>query len=253
MKSILRCFYAELLKTKRTLALLLCAVAPLLIGIFMVAMYLRDADYFMKRAGLNPWDQFTEMGLVYWTLLLVPLFIPLVTALLAQFEHNRHNWKLIYTLPNPRWATFFAKWLVTQGLMLLCFTELVLIIFTSGKLLNLINPGYGFSETFPIGNTIKFAGIAYLACWILISIHTWIGMRFSSFPLALGIGIFATVGALFIFGQDVSYYYPWTMPGLTIIDTRDGVLHFLHMILGCLGGLIFTIPAAYNLSHREIG
>lgn len=86
-----------------------------------------------------------------------------------------------------------------------------------------------------------------------MSIHLWVGMRFSSFPLALGVGIFATIGALFVFGQDVSYYYPWTMPSLTIIDTREGILHLLPMTLGCLGGLLLAWPAAYDLAHREVG
>jgi hypothetical protein len=252
MNIILRCLSAEILKMRRTLALMLCMVAPLLIGFFVVSMYLRDADYFMNWTMLNPWEQLGQMSLVYWNLLLVPLFIPLLTALLAQFEHNRHNWKLIYTLPNPRWATYITKWLVVQGLLFACFIELLALIFLSGKLLDIFNPGYGFSAPFPLLDFCKLAGISYLAGGILVSLHLWIGMRFNSFPLALGIGISAMIGALFIFGQDISYYYPWTLPGVTIIDTKDGILHLMPMVLGCLGGIVLALPLMFDLSHREI-
>jgi hypothetical protein len=252
MKSILHCLSAEILKMRRTLAILLCAIAPLIIGAIVVSMYLRDANYFLNWTMLNPWDQLGQMCLVYWNLLFIPLFIPLLTALLAQFEHNRHNWKLIYTLPNPRWSTYLAKWLVVQGLLLGCLVEILVMIFLSGKLLNVFNSGYGFSAAFPLWEFCKLAGISFLACWILVSLHMWIGIRFSSFPMALGVGIFAMVGALFIFGQDISYYYPWTLPGITIVDVKDGILHMMPMFIGCLGGITLAILSMYDLSHIEV-
>ena len=60
---------------------------------------------------------------------MMPLLIALVTALLNGIEHSDKQWKHLFALPVPRWAVYFAKLIVAQGLILT--STLVLALFTA--------------------------------------------------------------------------------------------------------------------------
>lgn len=131
--------------------------------------------------------------------------------------------------------------------------EVVAVIAVTGRILSAVLPEFGFAAApFPLPMFARVALVSFQASGLLVSIHLWIAMRFSSIPLALGVGIFATVGALFIFGQDVSYYYPWTMPGMTVIDVGENLLAWAPLWLGSLGGLGVALLAARNLARQEV-
>ena len=83
---MLKSLWAEMLKTRRTLALLLTVIAPTVIVVFVVAFYFQRQDFFRPVAGGNPWNQFSQLILVYWNLLMLPLFITLETALQEGFS-----------------------------------------------------------------------------------------------------------------------------------------------------------------------
>jgi lantibiotic transport system permease protein len=252
IRTLFRCISAEWLKIRRTLALWLCLAAPLVIQILMFTMYLRDKSYFLRTGGENQWTQFNQMAVTYWNLLILPLFIPLLTALVAQLEHSHHNWKLIYTLPNPRWAVFAAKWTLTQALLAGCVIENLIFTWLTGRLLQLIDPGFGFSAAFPLGSYLRLAFLAYLAGWLIVTIHLFIAMRSPSFVLAVGVGVVATILALFVFGNDVAYIYPWTLPGLVGTGARENMTFWGSILWGFIGGGLLTIPAGWRLSKVEV-
>jgi len=252
MKALWIALGAETLKLRRTLALAVAVLAPLVIAVFQLAMYLQHLDYYLPLPGENPWVQFSQIALVYWNLLMLPLFITLETALLAQLEHNGGNWKLIYTLSTSRWAIYAAKQLVAMGLVAFSVFVLLGLLVGVGKILQLIEPALGLDAAIPWGYIFKFAGLAYLASWLMISFHLWVGTRWNSFVLAAGVGITATILGVFVFGDDLAKYYPWTLPGTLALEMRDAGPIFTSLFLGCLGGLVLAFLGGRDVIRQDV-
>lgn len=248
----MRSLSAEWLKIQRTLALWLCLAAPLVIQILMFTMYFRDREYFARTGSSDQWVQFFQMSLTYWNLLILPLFIPLLTALLGHLEHHHNNWKLLYTLPNPRWTVFAAKWVVTQILLAGCAIENLFLSFLTGRLLQMLVPEFGFTGELPWAATLRLVLLAYLAGWLMVTIHMYIALRYPSFVLAIGVGVVATILALFVFGNDLARIYPWTLPGLVGTGARENITFWGSIIWGFLGGVFLAIPAMKHLEKLEM-
>jgi lantibiotic transport system permease protein len=253
MKTFFRCLSVEILKTRRTLALALTVLAPLVIALLMFAMYLQHPDYYMKSAGGSPWKQLGETMLVYWSLLLLPLFITLEAALLGGLEHSQKNWKLIYTLPVPRWAIYTAKLVVLIGLI--AFSSLVLLLFMPvlGSLLQTIQPAFGFDTPIPWADLLRLALLSYLAAWFLMAFHLWVSVRFPSFVVAVGVGIVATIFGMFLFGEDIASFYPWTIPGMFSLDlAQRNITQWVSLSIGWIGSLPLIVGAIIDIQRKDI-
>ena len=87
-----RALHAEALKLKRTLALRLAIWMPLL----MVALQFLMAWQNGVRPMFDqetPWMRLMQQTLVFWSLLVLPLFVTLETALLAGMEHGDQGYQ----------------------------------------------------------------------------------------------------------------------------------------------------------------
>src|SRR5215210_2586003 len=121
--SLLRALYAELLKLKRTLAIRMVFVAPLLVV---------TLNFFIlwQRRKVGPdfkmWDQLSQGSLGVWAVFMMPLLITLETALLNGIDHGEKNWKHIFALPLPRHAVYVGKLIVTQ--IMIAFSTLFLTV-----------------------------------------------------------------------------------------------------------------------------
>ncbi|MHC1784752.1 MAG: ABC transporter permease [Anaerolineaceae bacterium] len=252
MNTFFRCLSVEILKTRRTLALVLTVLAPLAISLMTLGMYLQHPDYYINSAGDLPWKQFGETTLVYWSLLMLPLFITLEAALLANLEHSQKNWKLLYTLPVQRSAIYGSK--LTVLVLLMAITTLCLLAWTIlfGFLLQVINPAFGFSTAIPWVYFLRLASLIFISSWFLISFHLWISVRTSSFVAAIGAGIVATIIGLFLFGEEIAFYYPWTIPGIFAIDlAQKDLTHWLSLSIGCLGSFPLSTAALLDIRHID--
>lgn len=252
MDSLIRCLSAETLKLRRTLALALTILAPLVIALLVFAMYAQHSEYYLKSGGVNPWKQLCDMSLVYWNLLMLPLFITLETGLLTNLEHNRNNWKLIYPLPNPRWAVYAAKQMVAMALFALSLLFMVALIVLLGFVLQGFLPEFGFDAPIPWAEIFSIAGLSYLASWFLISFHLWVSTRSSSFVLAMAVGITATILGIFLFGEKVASYYPWTLPGVVALNGTQSASLWLPLTLGSMGGIAMAFLGGWDVTRRDI-
>jgi lantibiotic transport system permease protein len=253
MTTFLHCLSAELLKLRRTLALALTVLAPLVIAILMFAMYLQHPGYYLKQAGDAPWKQLGEMMLTYWSLLMLPLFITLESALLGHLEHSQKNWKLLFTLPAPRRAIYLAKLVVCQGLIAISTLVLLVFMVLLGQLLQAIEPAFGFGGAIPWGHLLWLGLLSYLASWFLIAFHLWISVRASSFVVAVAAGIAATIVGVFIFGQDLASVYPWTIPGTLSMDlAQEGITRWVSLAIGWLGCIPLVLAALWDLRRWNV-
>jgi len=252
-----RALSAEWLKTRRTLALLMTLIAPAIIAILQVAMFLENREFYIKNAEQNHWLTLSQNSMIFWALLMLPLFATLETALLSGLEYGRRNWTLLYALPVPRWAYYAAKELISLGLIGLSTMVMVGLILLDGLFLQAIDPAYRLLPgLIPWGALVKGYTLIYLGAFLIVSIHLWVSSRWPSFVVALGVGIGATVTGILIFQSEWARFYPWTMPGLLALNTvgRGADLSMpipAFLALGVGGGVLVALLGGWNIVRRD--
>lgn len=243
--SLVRALYAELLKLKRTLAFRIIFVLPLLIALLQFLVILRTKTY---ARGFNLWQIHPTNSFQIWAVFMMPLLIALVTALLNGIEHSDKQWKHLFALPVPRYAVYFAKLIVGQGLILT--STLVLAVFTLivGVAGMYLRPELANAGPMPYVWLAKQAALVWLASWLIIAIHTWISMRWSGFPIALGAGIGGTFFALFAASASLGKFYPWLLPMNIFVEGRFA----MALLLGIGGGVVAALLGCFEFTRRDV-
>ena len=253
MSAQLRALSAELLKLRGTLALWMCLIAPAVV----VALYVLQVSFskIVPRPATDPaesWFFFTQSIFVLWSFLMLPLLVTLQSALLAGLEHNDNQWKHLLALPVPRRVHYLAKLLVLTGLVLAAFVVLLLLIPVGGWLLVLLKPAFGLHGLPPWPALVKSAAACFAASWLIVTLQTWIAIRWRSFTVAVAVGMSATVIG-FLVGQSerFGHWYPWSMP-MQVFAGHGEHLPFV-VAAGVLGGLAVTGLGLADYLRREIG
>jgi len=246
-----RSLYVEFYKSRRTLLILLTFIIPLVLAFLELMMGLQYGQR-MYRPGGDAWATLIQHVQIMWTLLLSPLFITLEMGLLAAMEHNNKTWKLIYVLPLPGWMVYAAKQIT--GIVFYGTSSIFLTLFSVcvGLAIRVINPELGFDAAIPWGLIIQNLIYPFLASWLIISIHNWVSLRWSSFVLAMGVGISATIAGVLVFSEKWANFYPWTTPGTVVFNLIDGKNPLNSILFGVLGGVIVAIMGAWDVSRRDV-
>jgi len=244
MNSFLRSLTAESLKLKRTLALWMVFIAPLIV-VSLQFFILVDRG---KPSGTGSmWPGYARMVSSLWAIFMLPLFVTLETALLNGLEHSARSWKQLFSLPVSRTSIVSAKMftsflLIGSSTLILC----ILIVF-SGKLLPVLRPAYHFPGL-PILVIVKTAFLPFLASWLIIAIHSWISMRWPGFALSLGVGIGAVFFAVFATSAKAGKFYPWLFPLNALLQQR----WLPAVVIGSLGGIIVAVLAVWSTVRRDV-
>jgi hypothetical protein len=253
MTVMVRVLKAEILKTKRTLALWLAFLAPLVVVVFILLGFLDRGEEWLGTGLDNAWVEFAQSVDIFWVLLMLPLFITLQTALLAGLEHQSEQWKHLCALPVPRWAVVAAKQAVAAALIGLSHLVLICLTLLGGWLLWLLRPGLGFHAAIPWGQLLKPVATAYLVSWFILAIHTWVALRWRSFVVASAVGIVLTVAGVIVVNSEWGSFYPWALAGLIVNGFNKGEsLPLLEFLLGSLGGLVAALIGGWEITRREV-
>lgn len=246
--ALLRALHAERLKLRGTLALWMCLVAPALVVLVVVLQLL-----FTESRNTLPADQAwmrLSMGVTgLWAFLMLPLFVTLQAALLAQLEHNGNQWRRLLALPLPREVHYVAKLLVLAGMMLAAQFAIVLLVPLGGGTLMLFKPAFGLAGPPPLEMLATAAARGFVASFLLLSLHTWISLRWRSFAVACGTGMGATVMG-FLIGQSPRYgaWYPWSMPVQTLGEGAD-ISRILAFSLA--GGVVVALAGLWEYRRTD--
>lgn len=252
MSALSRALSAEALKLKGTLALWMCLIAP---GV-VVALYVLQiaaSNFPAARAAPDPalaWEMFAKSTLGLWAFLMLPLFVTLESALLAGLEHGDRQWKHLLALPLPRSAHYLAKLLALAGLVALAFVALVALVPIGGYALALIKPAFGIAGAPPWEFLLRSAAYCYVATLLIVALQCWIAVRWSSFTVAVSVGMSATVMG-FLIGQSERYghWYPWSMP-MQVLAGKGQWIEFV-MVAGVAGGLLVALLGLADFHRRE--
>lgn len=250
--AITKTIYAELLKLKRTLALRLAVITPLALVILQVIVTQQRQNYYAQQNLTDGWQEFVQPTTMLWSLLMLPLFVTLETALISGLEHNNRQLKHLFALPVPRWTIYAAKQF--SGMLLIGVSMLALSLFLTlgGLALRLLMPGFGFEAPIPWLMILQRCGIIYLGCWLIIAIQIWVSMRWSSFVVASAAGITLTVAGILVVQSDWGSFYPWALPGLLVNQLSKGDTYTAELLFGSLGGIIVGLIGGWDVTRRDV-
>ena len=207
-----RALSAEILKLRRTLAPWVTILAPTTVSALYFLILLSMSGQNAYNRDPDAWWGLTKSVCSIWSIAMLPLFITLETALLGNIEHSQRHWKHLYALSIPLSSIYAAKWLAGTLLAALASVTLWVEIIVTGLLMRWTHPLMGFGSPIPLWTITRTVGGILLAGLLVLSIHTWVALRFQSFAAASGIGIAATISNLMVLNSDKwGQLYPWAL------------------------------------------
>ena len=251
MRTVIRALWAEVLKLRRTLALRLAIVAPLaLIALDGVVAYQRGPASF--RGAGNVWYQTMHEVFYFSSIMMLPLFIALQATLVAEVEHGSAGWKHLYVLPIPRRAVYVAKQVAALALIGLSVGLLAAFTVPAGLVLQALKPEMGFEPLVPWGRLLAYVGGLFLSSWLMLALHTWVGVRWRGFVLPLGVGILGTFLALVVGDTGFGRVFPWSLPQAVAEALSGGVFAWRTVAWGVLGGIVVMLFGCRAVTRREV-
>lgn len=252
MSGLLAALSAERLKLRGTLAAWMCLIAPAVV----VLLYVLQMN-FVKLPGdwVNTpdvvWQRYASAVLMLWAFLMLPLFVTLQSALLANLEHAEQQWKHLLALPVPRRSHYLAKLLALVAMLAAATLCLLLLIPVGGWMLAMTRPELGISGAPPLQLLLTRGATIFTASLLVLSLHTWIAIRWRSFTVAVACGMTATVMG-YLIGQSQRFgpWYPWSMPLQAMASRQDDILNVL--LASLLGALLVAGLGLYDFVRRDM-
>ena len=230
-------------KLRRSLALLLAAVAPGLIAVFVFFNQLRMENPM-------PWATALKSSGGIWAFFMLPMCVTALTALVAQTEHGPRSWDHLRALPLPRWHLYAAKALCVLGVVVGMSLWLALLVAFAVQAAGWWNSSATASGTPDIVGYLLLLGRIFMAAWLMIALQLWVALRQSSFVPALGLGIAGTFFAVVAPSAKIGVVLPWQIPVNQLAS--DPARADLTLGLGCIGGAFMFTVMCWRMSQREV-
>ncbi len=245
-----RAVSAETLKLKRTLAVWMVLIAPLTVVILNFLMFWQRGANFLTAVD-SAWAGLAQNIDAFWSLLMLPLYVTLETALLGGVEHNAQQWKHLYALPLPRWSIYAAKWLISLALVAVSTLVLWIGTIACGLALNVVEPALAFSTSIPAWDILRPLVAIGLIGLLIIAIHLFVGLRWSNFTISIGFGMVATTINIMVMNSEKwAKVYPWSLPTFALEDT--GGFLGTALAMGMIGGALVGLLGMWRMSRREV-
>lgn len=228
---IIKLMRVELLKVRRSLALMMMFACPLMVALLMLAVELKS-----KRGWSL--EMFWASHTAVWCYFMYPLYIALVTGLLNGNEHKNATWRVMLTMPVSARQLYVAKLLLA-----LCFiigANLVLVGLVSLSAFALRQAGHVLPGTIDFSILYRVLIISLAGLPIVVAQH-WVSWRVQNIVAPLALGVIATMGITQI-GQSKEWvYYPWTYAMTSIHATSvDARVLAVQLALAVGAGLFLV-------------
>ena len=233
----------ETYKLRRSLALVLAAVAPLLISIFVFFNLVR-VD---KPAS---WEITLQTSAAIWAFFMLPMSVTALTALVANTEHGPRAWDHLRALPVPRWHLYASKAVCVLGVVATMSLLLALLTLFAVEAAAWLKPAIAPLGAPDVAGYFALLGRIFLAAWLLVAVQLWIALRYASFVPALAVGIGGTFFAVVATSAKVGAILPWQIPVNQL--ATDPLRVQFTLALGCIGGCLVFAAMLWQLSRREV-
>ena len=167
----------EAYKLRRSLALLLAAIAPLLIAVFIFFNLLR-----LQKP--MPWEMALQSSAAIWAFFMLPMSVTALTALVAHAEHGPRSWDHLLALPLPRWHLYAAKAVCVLGVVAAMSLWLAILTLLAVDLVGTIKPAVAATDPLDTLAYLQMLGRVFLSAWLLVAVQLWIALRCASFVAA---------------------------------------------------------------------
>lgn len=240
----------ELLKTKRSLSLLMMVACPF-------AVVLLQALFMLNKNGgelieQNGWNMLWTMGNSLWSYFMLPLYVALITTLLNGNEHKHATWRLMLSLPIKPFQLYWVKallaWLFVIGstfCLYLWIAALIIVFKVSGT---------SNSESLTTALDYPFfaqLGKTAIACLPILVIQHALSWRIQNMVAPLALGVIATMGIMKIGQSEHWLFYPWSYTTMATMGGSEANQQ-LALILSGMTGLVLLLVSTLWLSRSEV-
>ncbi len=246
----LRVLSTEVLKLKRTLALWMVLVSPLVMIALQFAISYKGAVALM-RDRKDAWQPMVTQTVEVWTLLVMPMFVTLETSLLAGLEDTGNNWKSLLALPAPRWTVYVGKLTIAISLLWAAHALLIGGTIASGRLLGVLYPALNFGNM-PLSPFVLPMARVSATALLGVTIQHWVSLRWHSYTVAMGFGMCAMIiGVFAVQSATFGSWFPWSLPIRAVLDGAAAGDRIT--IAAVCGSCLAAIAGCWEFVKREIG
>lgn len=243
---MLKLMSVELLKIRRSLALLMMFAAPLIVVLFSTLMMVKQTD--LAALSSKHWGNYWMGNIALWAYFMQPMYIALIAGLLSGQEHRNQSWRLMLTLPVSQAQLFMAK-AVLAWLFVLA-SNLILVAGTA-----LAVGGLGLAGA-PLAGAFDYLALPVvlklsLACLPVIVIQHAVAWRFQNLVLPLAVGVMATMGITQVGSSEYWVWHPWTYPLMAAMGSAPDMRHQALLLAAGVGALLFALSTVF-LGRREV-
>lgn len=251
MMALLRALHAEALKLRGTLALALCAAIPLaVVALSFLMIVVRNLDSAIDTDPAQSWDKWLRGTSALWAVLMLPLFVTLQSALLAQLEHANQQWKHLAAMALPREVHYLAKWVALAAFVALANACMLSLSVAVGVLVDTWWPATNFGAQVPWASVGGYWLGMTLPSLLIVGIHTYIANRWRSFTVVVSIGMVASIaGTLVVHSKTYGHFYPWMWPAQVVGADPQHVT--FAMMAGGAGGALALLLGAVAFGRRQ--
>lgn len=227
---MLKLLRMELLKIRRSLALLMLVALPGIGVLFNTLIAVRQfgVEKFTPERVTNFWMN----NVTLWAFFMLPLFIALITGLLCGQEHRNQTWRMMLTLPLSPLRLYLTKALMAWGFAIAASGLLMLM--TALALLGLGAAG---------ANIQNMWDMPYLATWGKLAIGTLpvvaiqhaIAWRVANLVAPLASGVVATMMITQMASSKYWVWLPWDYALMAVAGRVNGVQEFAPVLAACTG------------------
>nr|WP_315485557.1 ABC transporter permease [uncultured Undibacterium sp.] len=238
---IFKLLQLELLKVRRSLALLMMLLCPLMVTVLIFSMQLKT-----NKGGPIHWEMYWLGNTAIWGYFMLPLFIALATGLLNGSEHKNATWRLMLTLPITARQLFLAKFILAVlfvvGANVALFAQIALSIGVFGLL------GFSTDQAFQY-DFVRGFFLATVCSLPIVIVQHWISWCVQNIVAPLAVGVVATMGIMQI-GQSKDWvYYPWAYV-MTAVNGTAPDIAIRATTLACLVASVLLIWTTYWVGRK---
>jgi lantibiotic transport system permease protein len=224
---IFKLFWVELIKIRRSLAILMMLVCPLMVVLLTSGIQSRGAHRMT-------WAIFWANNTAMWAYFMLPLYIALITALLNGSEHKNATWRLMLTLPISARQLYLSKIIVAWIFVFGANVLLIGLVYLSISLFGLA--GVNIENAFHYAVITNLWKIT-LCCLPMLVVQHWVSWRFQNIVAPLAVGVIATMGIMQIGSSKEWIYYPWSYVMMAVhgsSDSKQQLAIILASVVACI-------------------
>lgn len=210
-------FRAELVKTRKSWAMLAMLLAPVCqAGFLLVILWFSESLVRRFKPGFQFW---IELNYLAWNLFFLPITAALIAELSWGVEAEAKAWNHLLVQPVPHGAHFLAKFSAHLGMVAVSQAILALLLIPGGALLR--HSLGALMGDMPAGLLLNLAAYSFMASLPLVAFHTWWSVRNPGLGVSFVIALVGTWGSLRLDASNpLVRFLPWGMTGqmVTILD-----------------------------------